>query len=350
MTAMKNTSKQSAAPGISLKQSDFRRATIRLTAYYTAGIFFILLVSSVAIFAAFTSLRLTPDLPPDFGLFTYEATELEHPEDTVAYELREHLLNVLFIVDATVLVLAGIASYFFAVYTLRPIEKVYEAQQRFMGDVAHELRTPLSVLKSGAENMLRQDRNMREYKEFVRESLEEADRMTQLSDDLLFLLRNKSKRHLSQTHIVLGEVAEKVVARLQSYAKEKRIRLTAKVDAGVAVLGAYEDLVRLLQNLIKNGIDYNHSEGSVAVAVRSESDYVVLTVEDTGIGIAKEQLPNIFERFYKADQSRRGGQGSSTGLGLSIVQEIVREHGASIDVASNPKEGTTITVIFPRIG
>jgi signal transduction histidine kinase len=342
---MKNILKQFGVWVTSLRQNDFQRATLKLTAYYTAGIFLILLVSSIAVFTAFsTKSTLSPEI-----VVSLHKSGVSFTEEDLANEFREHLRNILLVVDPIVLILASVASYFFAAETLRPIEDTYRAQQRFMGDVAHELRTPLSVLKSGAENILRHDRAPDEYKEFVLESVEEVDRMKGLSDDLLFLLKNNNGREVVKGKVDLASLAAKQVTRFQAYAQEREVNLDNNTSDAVYVMGAQDDLTRLVQNLLKNAIDYNKAGGSVHVKVETKHNTVVLSVEDSGIGIAKKDLPKIFERFYKTDRSRTQESGASTGLGLSIVREIAVEHGATVSVKSTEGKCTTIAVAFPCV-
>jgi signal transduction histidine kinase len=263
-------------------------------------------------------------------------------------ELREHLGAVVIIVDFGVLVLASIAAYFLARRTLVPIEVVYKKQEQFMGDVAHELRTPLSVMKSGAEATLRKERSGHEYVGFISELLEEVNRMALLTDNLLFLLKHKSEQTVTHEPVDLAQIAASQVKNFSDYAQEKHVTVTLYTEEAAVLDGIPGSFVRLFQNLIKNAIDYNVKGGAVHVQVKTEPDTILVIVSDTGIGMSSTDQNRVFERFYKADTARTHTKNSGTGLGLSIVRDIVYSHQGTITLQSAPGEGTTFTIQFPR--
>lgn len=337
---MNNILKQFAVSDTSLKQSRFKAAVLRLTFAYVLGIFCILLASSVAIYIlSTTAFPITPHL------IDRDKTEegILHEEFNL-YEFREHLVNVLLVVDITILVISGIISHLFARRTLRPIENLYLQQEQFIGDIAHELRTPLSILKAGTQSILNKNRTIPEYIIFLNELEEETDRLTRLSNDLLTLLQHQNAPGETFTMINLSELAQKQVQNFQAYAIEKSITLVLEKSSVINVLGLSDSLVRLLQNLIKNAIDYTPAGGAVTISLKHEDDFVTLQVSDTGIGIATEKQARIFDRFYKADSARSS---TGTGLGLAIVQEIVKVHNGKIALKSTLDRGTIISVSLP---
>lgn len=341
---MSDISKQFEAWVTSLRQSEFERAAFRLTAYYIAGIFLILAVSSITIFSLSTLETETRFQNSGDGVVEEisETTVLGLPE------FKEHLKDTIIIVDIAVLVFASIASYFFARQTLKPIEVVYRKQEEFMGNVAHELRTPLSVMKSGAEATLRKERPVTEYTHFIRESLEEVNRMSLLTDNLLFLLKHKSVQRQKYEAVNVTELAEIQVEWFAAYAHEKHVTVTLEANTPATLSGVPEMLTRLFQNLIKNAIDYNVEGGKVVVRVQPGVEEVLVSVSDTGIGMSDADRARVFERFYKADTARTHTHDSGTGLGLSIVNEIVSAHHGTITVESTLGVGTTCTIRFPK--
>lgn len=342
---MTATSKHSGEPATSLQKSEFRRATLRLTAYYTAGIVLILALSSLFIVVLFK--------PPEQVVPSAENTEADIVLDTAVsldtfaeHEARENLPTILAFVDLGVLLVSSFGAYFFARYTLRPVEEVYTLQERFVGSVAHELRTPLAVLKSGAESVLRHTREPAAYRAFITESLEEIDRMTRLSNDLLFLLKHKHLAASPQEPVDMAALVRQQVQHFRAYADEHQVALRVEAHNACVVHGSRDDLARLLQNLIKNAVDYNRPGGEVDVVLLSEGERAVLSICDTGVGIAEADLPHIFERFYKADSARTHTRGG-TGLGLSIVKDIAEAHGGTVEATGRLGEGTTLTVRLP---
>ncbi len=341
---MNNILKQFAAWGMSLKYNEFERAAVRLTFSYVFGVFVILLISSAAIFLLFD---------PTFGSLSVEdnSVGLESGflfEEFSFHEFGEHLIDVLLIVNISILVVATAFAYLLARRTLRPIEIIYRQQERFVGDVAHELRTPLAVLKAGSESILLRDHSSREYITFIKELEEETDRLTRLSNELLFLLKHKTIRVESFVMVDLTALLKKQVSNFQPYALQNHVTLVLEVGPTPKVLGLPDSLIRVCQNLIKNAIDYNKHDGLVSVTLTEEGDNVFLVVKDTGIGIAMAEQENIFNRFYKVDTSRTQSQ-AGTGLGLAIVQDIVKAHGGSIKIQSIFGEGTSIIVRLPKV-
>jgi signal transduction histidine kinase len=150
------------------------------------------------------------------------------------------------------------------------------------------------------------------------------------------------------TLISLSELVIKQVEAMHSYAETKKVSLDASIEENVSIKGSYDDLVRLVINLLKNAVDYNKEHGNVLIILAKTDHKAVLTIKDTGIGIATHDTSRIFERFYKADNSRTQNA-SGTGLGLAIVREIVDEHQGSINVSSVLDEGTTFMIEMPCV-
>ncbi len=330
----------------SLKRSEFTRTALRLAVYYVVGVFIVLIISSVTILTLFTAKPAPIVIEYTNGSTTYD---IDSGGSEFSFsELREHLEAVVILVDVGILILASIASYSLARRTLRPIEVVYKKQEQFMGDVAHELRTPLAVMKSGAEAALRKDRSVTEYIGFVRELLEEVNRMALLTDNLLFLLKNKSMGAVTYEPVDIARIAALQVNAFRDYAAEKQVTITLQAEETAVVRCIPGSIVQLFQNLIKNAIDYNVPGGTVSVQIKPEPHDVLIIVSDTGIGMSSADQNRVFERFYKADTARTQTKSSGTGLGLSIVRDIVDAHEGIIDISSTLGVGSTFTIRLPK--
>lgn len=343
---MKNILKQLGVSATPSNQNNFKKAVILLTTYYTLGVFVVLAIFNIMVYGLFVnSLQIKEHENKEVSLSqNYQNKE----EEGRVQEIQDNLFNILLISDAIILLLTLIVAYISSKRTLAPLEESYKRQTRFVADAAHELRTPLAVMKAGAEVILRNSRTTDEYEKFVKECLEEVERLTTLSNDLLFLAHNNNKKINLTSKVSLSLICKKQIETMRVYASIKNITIEDFVEDNLLILGNKEDLVRLIINLLKNAIDYNKKEGEVKVTLRKINNSVVLSIEDSGIGIKKEDLAQIFERFYKADNSRTQNS-SSTGLGLSIVKEIADEHKGVMEVYSNIDKGTTFIIKFPSL-
>ena len=221
-----------------------------------------------------------------------------------------------------------------------------QAQKQFVSDASHELKTPLASIKLLSDSVMQNDMDAETMREFVADIGNEADRLTRLTQKLLAI--SKAELVTKDHEVVdLAQVISKVFKMLVSLADVRGIRLTCNMEKTSTVLTVEDDMYQILFNLVENAIKYNRDEGLVHVDLRQGDEDVILTVEDTGIGIPEEALEHVFERFYRVDKARSRAAGGS-GLGLSIVQELVRRNYGHISVARRPEGGTCFTVTFPR--
>ena len=218
--------------------------------------------------------------------------------------------------------------------------------RQFTADASHELRTPLALIRTTAELALRREREPEEYRRSLRAIESEAERMTALTESLLIMARadsNGFNMALSPTDI--NQLISRVVDQSQALATEKGILLKAECHGRPALANAdAPGIQRLLLILIDNAVKHTPGGGLVTVSAQRNDRSVVLSVSDTGEGIAADALPHIFERFYRGDPARAGGSGF--GLGLSIAQAIAQAHGARIAVQSSPGAGARFTIEF----
>ena len=226
--------------------------------------------------------------------------------------------------------------------TLRDQENI---RKRYASDISHELRTPITTLKSHLEAIL--DGVWDNSEEHLNILLMEVHRLAGLVDDLKtsFSLE-EYKLNLNKSNFNMSKEVHNIIDTFEPiYIKEDH-SLTASIEEGIMINMDLDKLKQIIYNLLSNSIKYLNKNGRVALSLISEDNQVILTIEDNGIGIKKEDLPYIFDRFYKSDSSRNRNTGG-TGLGLSIVKSFVEAHNGKINIDSVSGQGTRIIIVFP---
>jgi heavy metal sensor kinase len=227
------------------------------------------------------------------------------------------------------------------------LEKSFREMQRFTADASHELRTPISVIRSEAEVALNKPVSDHDKRILLSNILEECERLTRITDQLLTLSREDAGIAPFQREPVdVGGLANEIADTMRPLADAKELTLAIAANGTAVVAGDPDRLKQVVYNLLDNAIKYTQT-GRVDLAVARAGDNVELTVCDTGVGIGAAHLPHVFERFYRVDKARTRSEGG-TGLGLSIVQSVVVAHGGNVKVQSQPNKGTTITVSLPN--
>jgi len=247
--------------------------------------------------------------------------------------------------------LTAFFGYLTSRYALRPTRISLQFQKRFIGNMAHELRTPLAIIKTNTEVALMDSHLSPSIREILTTTSEELDRISETINNLLSFESMVRPSKVTLVAIDMTEIARSVVDRHRALAESRGIALMLETTGPALVLGNTTGIDQVLTNLIKNALNYTsrHAKGEVQVRVASDDRSVTVSVSDTGIGIAKKDLYSIFQPFYRADTSRaRGVSGGTSGLGLAIVNEIVRAHHGKISVRSALNRGTTFTVELPR--
>lgn len=226
--------------------------------------------------------------------------------------------------------------------TLEQIERLFQSQQRLLADVSHELRTPLTTIRGNLDLIRHIGVADPELMDIIQDELE---RMTRLIGDLLLLARADSGAlPLERKRVELDNTLFEVYRQVSRLAKAVKVTVD-EVDQ-VCVIGDNDRLKQLLLILVDNAIKYTPTGGHVSLSVSRQGSWAEVRVSDTGIGIPAEDVPHIFERFYRVDKARSRAQGGS-GLGLAIARWIVMAHGGQIHVTSQVGEGTTFSVLFP---
>ena len=227
------------------------------------------------------------------------------------------------------------------------LESAVTTLSQFAADASHELRTPLAVIRTSAEIALRRARAPESYRESLNEIAAEAERMTQLVEDLLFLARSDARvAGMPMSPLDLRDILCDVVSELRELSAVRNIEVRSVLgESEIVIAGNRAALRRLFLVLLDNALKYSTPGGEVSVAASAAGEFVIVSVQDFGTGIGAADLPHIFQRFYRADKARTD---TGHGLGLSLAATIARMHGAVIEVKSVEGAGSTFSVTFPR--
>ncbi len=224
-------------------------------------------------------------------------------------------------------------------------------QKEFVANVSHELKTPITTIKSYTETLLEGALEEKEIAlDFLKTINSESDRMSRLVSDLLKLSRMDHEKAIwTKEKLSINEIVKDCCSKLSLQAKSKKIKLECSYDSrNTNVLFDKDGLEQILLNIIGNAIKYTPEHGEVSVGISAETSRLVLTVKDTGVGIPKDDLNHVFERFYRVDKARTRQMGG-TGLGLSIAEQIAKAHDSTIEISSELHVGTTVIISMPKL-
>lgn len=228
------------------------------------------------------------------------------------------------------------------------LEKSFNQVRQFSSDASHELRTPLTVLKGQSELVLSKPRSKAEYQEVLSSNLEEINYMSRVLEDLLILSKgDEGKVSLEKEPVELSSIVEEVSRQGEIFADEKEVKIILAYLEPVTILGDAHRLKQMVWILLHNAVKFTPSGGEIKITLQDLDDTVYFTIRDNGIGIPEQDLPKIFDRFYRVDKARSRMDGGS-GLGLSICKHIVDRHQGSVDVESKLGEGTKFKIRFPK--
>lgn len=266
-----------------------------------------------------------------------------HEITTQATRIEAGTLNQRLSANSTALEYRGLVSVLNRM--LDRLDGAFNAQRRFTADASHELRTPLTVMQGEIEVALRAERSTREYQQVLHSTLEEIDRLINMTEELLLITRVQA--HAVQVHREPADVAGMIqhsLDRLRGQIAERGLEVSA--PAGDAHVPADRELLgKLIDELLENAVKYSELGGAITVSTEAASDCLRLVFEDSGPGIAPQDLPHIFDPFYRADQARSRGTG--TGLGLTTAAAIARLHGGEIRAANRREGGARFEVDLP---
>ena len=333
----------------------FRSATVKLTGWYLVILMFISLVFSIAIYQLnFHEVNvrlenLQNNLMETSTLGTKISFEKSFmsSQDALRFDQSQQaavqMILALVYINSLVLVVGGFGSYFLARRTLEPIEKAHEAQSRFTSDSSHELRTPLAAMKAELEVYLR-DKNltMEEARDLLESNLEEVNKLIMLSEMLLKMARLDYDK-LEKKQVNLVDLLPSV---MKPYVKSKKLfDITLPKHANAIANEAA--IIELMSILIENAIKYSPAKSRISIRMFERRTMTGFEIKNFGDPIDPEKLPHIFERFYRADNSRTKSSTNGLGLGLAIAKKITEIHHGYIKVSSTTKE-TSFTFFLPN--
>lgn len=343
----------------------FHSARLKLTLWYLLIIMAICTIFSIIIFRALTlevdrferaqrflierrlregNFHFMPP-PTDGRVFIFSADDPLNPE--LIAETKQRILLMIIAANLGILTIAGGLGYFLAGRTLRPIQDMIDEQNRFITDASHELKTPLTALRSEFEVALLDEEKLdsHESKQLIKSGLEEIMSLQKLAENLLTLTHQQKKSHFQiPQKVSLLEIVELAIKKIIPLAKKKHISINNLID-DFMINGDTQSLTELFVILLDNAIKYSTDHDKVTLRTKKIDGRVQIEVKDIGNGISKKDLPHIFKRFYRADTSR--SRSSGYGLGLSIAQQIVKMHDGTISVESTVRKGTKFTISLP---
>jgi heavy metal sensor kinase len=232
--------------------------------------------------------------------------------------------------------------------TLERLENAFNRIRQFTGDVSHELRTPLTILRGEAEVGLKWAKEPEEFRELLRSNLEEINRMSKIIETFLELSRVEGGVKLELADLDLSDLLAELVQQSRLIAPDKNLRIAFVGQEPVTILGDWLRLRQVFMNLLDNAVKYTPADGEISVVVDTTGDSARVAIIDSGPGIPPEDLPHIFERFYRVDKARNRADGGC-GLGLSLVKTFVEAFGGRIEVVSEAGKGSIFTVLLPRV-
>ena len=273
---------------------------------------------------------------PNYSILFLDVTEMNR---TLA-----QLLTTLLLVGLGTLILIFIISLYFANRAIKPIREAWDKQKQFVADASHELKTPLSIIHANCDALAanREDtiQNQMKWIEYIRAG---TNRMAKLVNDLLTLAKTDDGRlSMRSVHFNFSEVVEHVFRSMEAAAMSKRITVTRSIEPDRIAIGDPDAIRQAVEILLENAIKYTNPEGWIALALAKPGRHIEFSIANSGPGIAKEDLPKVFDRFFRADRSRTHEDGSY-GLGLSIAQSIIKQHGSEIKVKSVEKVSTAFS-------
>ena len=273
--------------------------------------------------------------------------QLEEEQNEELMESQARLRENLIAINLFILVAGGLISYFLARETLKPIEESHEAQSRFTADASHELRTPITAMRAETELTLTEPKlTLTDAKQQLQSNMEELDKLTALSDGLLSLARIDNNG-LDTASTLLKKIIDSAVEKVQPLAKKKHQKITVSKIPALSLTVNEPSLIEAIVTILENAVKYSDKKSAITLDVRKHTRSVTIKISDSGIGIKAVDLPHIFDRFYRADQSRTQSKVNGYGIGLSIAKSTIEAHGGKISVKSTPHKGTVFTISLP---
>jgi signal transduction histidine kinase len=333
-----------------LHEGSLKLAGLYLTVLMTISIFFSATLYQTSVRELDRGLRgptTVINTPAGPGFSTGIRQQIIDERDQYYDEAHSRILNRLIITNLVILIGGGMLCYYLALRTLKPIEEAHEAQSRFTADASHELRTPITAIRTENEVALLDPKlTLKEAKQQLQSNVEELEKLTTLSEGLLRLAQIDNN-HLEKVPVSTKSLVNNAIARVLPQAEKQNILIKPELKDSVSVLGDEVSLTEAIVTLIDNAVKYSPPKSEVIVRVKQDQKQATIEVIDHGVGIKASEIPYLFERFYRADSSRSKQHVEGYGLGLAIAKNIVDHHNGTISVNSVPTKGATFTVKLP---
>lgn len=344
----------------------FQSARLKLTAWYLVIIMFVSLMFSLVIYTGVNQelthieelqqrrrerdVRILEQMRrerEDMGFPVPSEIPEEVPVSDLVSQARWRIITILGAINLGIFSISALAGYFLAGRTLKPIKQMVDEQKRFIADASHELRTPLTSLKSEIEVGLRDKKiTLKEAKLVLESNLEEVNNLQLLSDNLIRLTKYQGNNHETFEKISLKVVLEEAIKKVEKLAKLKEIKFEKNI-IDYKIEGETISLTELFVILLDNAIKYSPENTKVILSSKKTNGHILIQIKDQGYGIPKEDLPYIFDRFYRAEKSRTKTRAQGYGLGLSIANQIIEKHSGTISVKSETYKGTNFSINLP---
>ena len=312
----------------------FQSTRIKLTVWY---------LFSAAIISVFFSLIIFAGISQELRRIEhFQRLRLEERFDPeITHQAKIRLITILALVNLGILAVAGLGGYFLAGRTLGPIKDMLDEQNRFIADSSHELRTPLTSLKSEMEVNLR-DKNLTviSAKKLITSNLEEVNKLELLSDNLIKLTQYRSGSRPVFENIPLKSIVDSACKKVAGTAKIRGVKIN-NVIKDCLIRAERNSIGELFAVVLDNAVKYSLPNGKVFLTSDQTDGQVLVKIQDHGIGISHEDIPHIFDRFYRGDKSRTKSNTPGYGLGLAIAKQIVDRLHGTIAVTSSLNKGTT---------
>ncbi|MDQ0196858.1 sensor histidine kinase [Paenibacillus wynnii] len=260
-------------------------------------------------------------------------------------DILTNLIYTFAFVGSVMLIALFFTSRFFANRSITPVKEAFDKQKQFIADASHELKTPLAIINTNTDVLLSNSEdtilNQSKWLYYIKS---ETERMTKLTNDLLYLTQmDDSKANMIFSKFNISDTVEDIILTMEAVIFEKHIQLDYDIEPHLTVLGNSEQIRQVVMILLDNAVKYANPKGSLTLSLKKQQNDVILSVTNTGEGIAAEHLTRIFDRFYRTDASRARKQGGY-GLGLAIAKSIIEQHKGKIYAKSVIGESTTFYV------
>jgi len=329
----------------------FKQARLRLTFFYSA--FFLLIFWIISLFLyfwmqQFFQAQYQQEIRGKIQHELLDPFDIDPNWSVMAAAIAfDQFRNILLLVNVELLILVPASAYLLTGRTLRPIEEAHTREKQFVANVAHDLRTPLTIMSGELELALQKKRTTKDYQDVVLSTKDEVTRLNALVEQLLFLANQDAEdQKITMEQVDVADIVSTALASFSRQIKQKQLHTTLTLpEKSIQIPGNPVLLRQLFSNLIDNAVKYTNEEGTINVDVKTNDQMVITTIKDNGIGIEDNEQSKIFDRFYRVDTSRSQTQGY--GLGLSICRTIVDIHKGKLLVNSKKNKGSTFTVILP---